>query len=203
MEGFATPLNTIGMGAVEPCVTDPIPSKRLKRKIRRKRRMKNIVDFIKESLVSESISVDRIKNEDWDVDKLSRFLNDMKISKKDVDMFIANYPDTVKEYNFEVDDPDFEGVEALREVKKFKELDFDKDKVKELFDNVENGDDINKILWFDNGNGIRSIIVETNIEDRMIYNVFGQDDFEDVLDCFSQEDVKSEPEVGFLKYGYR
>lgn len=203
MEGFATPLNTIGMGAVEPCVTDPIPYKSLKRKRRRKRRMKNIVDFIKESLVSESISVDRIKNEDWAVDKLSRFLNDMKISKKDVDMFIANYPDTVKEYNFEVDDPDFEGVEALREVKKFKELDFDKDKVKELFDNVENGDDINKIFWFDNGNGIRSIIVETNIEDRMIYNVFGQDDFEDVLDCFSQEDVKSEPEVGFLKYGYR
>ena len=203
MEGFATPLNTLGMGAVEPWVTDPIPSKSLKRKRRRKRRMKNIVDFIKESLVSESISVDRIKNEDWDVDKLSSFLNDMKISKKDVDMFIANYPDTVKEYNFEVDDPDFEGVEALREVKKFKELDFDKDKVKELFDNVENGDDINKIFWFDNGNGIRSIIVETNIEDRMIYNVFGQDDFEDVLDCFSQEDVKSEPEVGFLKYGYR
>ena len=203
MEGFATPLNTIGMAAVEPCVTDPIPSKSLKRKRRRKRRMKNIVDFIKESLVSESISVDRIKNEDWDVDKLSRFLNDMKISKKDVDMFIANYPDTVKEYNFEVDDPDFEGVEALREVKKFKELDFDKDKVKESFDNVENGDDINKIFWFDNGNGIRSIIVETNIEDRMIYNVFGQDDFEDVLDCFSQEYVKSEPEVGFLKYGYR
>ena len=100
MEGFATPLNTLGIGTVEPCVTDPIPSKSLKRKRRRKRRMKNIVDFIKESLVSESISVDRIKNEDWDVDKLSRFLNDMKISKKDVDMFIANYPDTVNEYNF-------------------------------------------------------------------------------------------------------
>ena len=203
MEGFATPLNTLGMGAVEPCVTDPIPSISLKRKRRRNRRMKNIKEFIKESLVTEAITVDRIKNEDWGVDKLSSFLNDMKISKKDVDMFIANYPDTVKEYNFEVDDPDFEGVEALREVKKFKELDFDKDKVKELFDNVENGDDINKIFWFDNGNGIRSIIVETNIEDRMIYNVFGQDDFEDVLDCFSQEDVKSEPEVGFLKYGYR
>ena len=59
MEGFATPLNTLGMGAVEPCVTDPIPSKSIKRKRRRKRRMKNIVDFIKESLVSESISVNR------------------------------------------------------------------------------------------------------------------------------------------------
>ena len=130
MEGFATPSNTLGMGAVDPCGADPIPSRSLKRKRRRKRRMKNIVDFIKESLVSESISVDRIKNEDWDVDKLSRFLNDMKISRKDVDMFIANYPDTVKEYNFEVDDPDFEGIESLREVKKFKELDFDKDKFK-------------------------------------------------------------------------
>ena len=203
MEGFATPANTLGMGAVDPCGADPIPSRSLKRKRRRKRRMKNIVDFIKESLVSESISVDRIKNEDWDVDKLSRFLNDMKISKKDVDMFIANYPDTVKEYNFEVDDPDFEGIESLREVKKFKELDFNKDKVKELFDNVENGDDINKIFWFDNGDGIRSIIIETDFTDKMSYNVFGQDDFEDVLDCFSREDVKSEPEVGFLKYGYR
>ena len=51
--------------------------------------------------------------------------------------------------------------------------------------------------------GIRSIIIETDFTDRMSYNVFGQDDFEDVLDCFSREDVKSEPEVGFLKYGYR
>ena len=64
-------------------------------------------------------------------------------------------------------------------------------------------DDINKVFWFDNGNGIRSIIVETKFTDRMSYNVFGQDDFEDVLDCFSRENVKSEPEVGFLKYGYR
>ena len=172
------------MGTVDPCGTDPILFRSLKRKRRRKRRMKNIVEFIKESLITEAISVDRIKNEDWDVDKLSRFLNDMKISRKDVDMFIANYPDTVKEYNFEVDDPDFEGIESLREVNKFKELDFDKDKVKELFDNVENGDDINKRFWFDNGDGIRSIIIETDFTDRMSYNVFGQDDFEDVLDCF-------------------
>ena len=130
IQGFATPSNTIGMGAVDPCVTDPIPSISLKRKRRRNRRMKNIKEFIKESLVTEAITVDRIKNEDWDADKLSRFLNDMKINRKDVDMFISNYPDTIKEYNFEVDDPDFEGVEALREVKKFKELDFDKDNVK-------------------------------------------------------------------------
>ena len=203
MQGFATPMNTIGMGAVDPCVTDPIPSISLKRKRRRKRRMKSIKEFIKESIVTEAITVDRIKNEDWDVDKLSRFLNDMKINRKDVDMFISNYPDTIKEYNFEVDDPDFEGIDELREVNKFKELDFDKDTVKELFDNVENGDDINKVFWFDNGNGIRSIIVETKFTDRMSYNVFGQDDFEDVLDCFSRENVKSEPEVGFLKYGYR
>ena len=203
IQGFATPMNTIGMGAVEPCVTDPIPSISLKRKRRRKRRMKNIKGFIKESIVTEAITVNRIKNEDWDADKLSRFLNDMKINRKDVDMFISNYPDTIKEYNFEVDDPEFEGISELREVNKFKELDFDKDNVKELFDNVENGDDINKVFWFDNGNGIRSIIVETKFPDRMSYNVFGQDDFEDVLDCFSQEDIKSEPEVGFLKYGYR
>ena len=203
IQGFATPMNTIGMGAVEPCVTDPIPSISLKRKRRRKRRMKSIKEFIKESIVTEAITVDRIKNEDWDVDKLSRFLNDMKINRKDVDMFISNYPDTIKEYNFEVDDPEFEGIDELREVNKFKELDFDKDNVKELFDNVENGDDINKVFWFDNGNGIRSIIVETKFTDRMSYNVFGQDDFEDVLDCFSGENVKSEPEVGFLKYGYR
>lgn len=204
IQGFATPMNTLGMGAVEPCVTDPIPSVSLKRKRRRKRRMKSIKEFIKESIViTEAITVDRIKNEDWDVDKLSRFLNDMKINRKDVDMFISNYPDTIKEYNFEVDDPEFEGIDELREVNKFKELDFDKDTVKELFDNVENGDDINKVFWFDNGNGIRSIIVETKFTDRMSYNVFGQDDFEDVLDCFSRENVKSEPEVGFFKYGYR
>ena len=203
IRGFATPMNTIGMGAVEPCVTDPIPSISLKRKRRRKRRMKSIKEFIKESIVTEAITVDRIKNEDWDVDKLSRFLNDMKINRKDVDMFISNYPDTIKEYNFEVDDPEFEGISELHEVNKFKELDFDKDNVKELFDNVENGDDINKIFWFDNGNGIRTIIVETKFTGRMSYNVFGQDDFEDVLDCFSSENVKSEPDVGFLKYGYR
>ena len=203
IQGFATTSNTIGMGAVDPCVTDPIPSISLKRKRRRNRRMKNIKEFIKESLVTEAITVDRIKNEDWDADKLSRFLNDMKINRKDVDMFISNYPDTIKEYNFEVDDPEFEGISELREVNKFKELDFDKDNVKELFDNVENGDDINKVFWFDNGNGIRSIIVETKFTDRMSYNVFGQDDFEDVLDCFSRENVKSEPEVVFLKYGYR
>ena len=107
IQGFATPMNTLGMGAVEPCVTDPIPSISLKRKRRRKRRMKSIKEFIKESIVTEAITVDRIKNEDWDVDKLSRFLNDMKINRKDVDMFISNYPDTIKEYNFEVDDPHF------------------------------------------------------------------------------------------------
>ena len=49
MEGFATPLNTLGMGTVDPCGTDPVPSRSLKRKRRRKRRMKNIVEFIKES----------------------------------------------------------------------------------------------------------------------------------------------------------
>ena len=32
MEGFATPSNTLGMGTVDPCVTDPVPSKSLKRK---------------------------------------------------------------------------------------------------------------------------------------------------------------------------
>ena len=90
----------------------------------------------------------------------------------------------------------------LRNCTRIREV-FDKDTIKELFDNVENGDDINKVFWFDNGNGIRSIIVETKFTDRMSYNVFGQDDFEDVLDCFSRENVKSEPEVGFLKYGYR
>ena len=119
IQGFATPSNTIGMGTVDPCVTDPIPSISLKRKRRRKRRMKNIKEFIKESLVTEAITVDRIKNEDWDADKLSRFLNDMKINRKDVDMFISNYPDTIKEYNFEVDDPEFEGIDELREVNKF------------------------------------------------------------------------------------
>ena len=165
--------------------------------------MKNIVEFIKESVINEAISIDRIKNEDWEIDKLSRLLNEIRIRRKDVEMFTDNYAEVIKEYNFEVDDPDFEGIESLREVNKFKELDFDKDKVKELFNNVENGEDINKVFWFDNGNGIRSIVVETKFPERMVYNVFGQDDFEDVLSCFSKENVKSEPEVGFLKYGYR
>lgn len=203
MEGFATPLNTLGMGTVDPCGTDPMPSRSLKRKRRRKRRMKNIVEFIKESLISEAITVDKIKHEDWTVEKLSKLFNDMKIKHKDIEMFTDNYEDTIKEYNFEIDDDSFEGIQELPNYRKFKELDFDKDKVKELFDNVENGDDINKVFWFDNGNGIRSIVIETKFHDKIAYNVFGQDDFEDLLSCFSKEKVKSEPEFGFFKYGYR
>ena len=47
IQGFATPSNAIGMGAVDPCVTDPIHSISLKRKRRRNRHMKNIKEFIK------------------------------------------------------------------------------------------------------------------------------------------------------------
>ena len=90
--------------------------------------MKNIVEFIKESVINEAITIDRIKHEDWEIEKLSRLLNEIRIRRKDVEMFTDNYTDIIKEYNFEVDDDEFEGIESLREVNKFKELDFDKDK---------------------------------------------------------------------------
>ena len=48
--GAATPMNTLGMGTVEPCVTDPIPTTSCKRKKRRKRRMKHLKDIIIEKL---------------------------------------------------------------------------------------------------------------------------------------------------------
>ena len=72
--GAATPMNTLGMGTVEPCVTDPIPTISFKRKKRRKRRMKHLKDIINEKLkINPNKSNSNILECIWDVSDFDDF----------------------------------------------------------------------------------------------------------------------------------
>lgn len=74
MEGFATPLNTLGMGTVDPCNTDPMPTISFKRKKRRKRRMKHLKDVIIEKLkVTTNKSTANVLECIWDVSDFDDF----------------------------------------------------------------------------------------------------------------------------------
>lgn len=50
---YATPMNTIGMGGVEPCNVDPLvsePSKEIKPKKCKKRKMKSLKSYIQHKI---------------------------------------------------------------------------------------------------------------------------------------------------------
>ena len=72
--GAATPMNTLGMGNVVPCVTDPMPTISFKRKKRRKRRMKHLKDIIAEKLkVTTNKSTANVLEAIWDVADFKHF----------------------------------------------------------------------------------------------------------------------------------
>ena len=72
--GAATPMNTLGMGTVEPCVTDPMPTISFKRKKRRKKRMKHLKDIIIEKLkINPNKQNNDILETVWDVSDFKSF----------------------------------------------------------------------------------------------------------------------------------
>ena len=81
--GAANPMNTLGMGTVEPCVTDPMPTISFKRKKRRKKRMKHLKDIIIEKLkINPNKQNNDILETVWDVSDFKSFYMFFKFTDK-------------------------------------------------------------------------------------------------------------------------
>ncbi len=151
--------------------------------------MKNILEFIKESIVNEKlkITVDKsIEYEptvvDWDIENLERVLSFFFNDANDVDLFLSNYTNKVEEYVLSFEYEDFKGLQSTSDGRKFKEVDYAIEDFEELFGSLDYSDDVN-IYWYDGGNGIRTIIFESFIDGSLYYNILGDKDLKSVLEA--------------------
>lgn len=151
--------------------------------------MKNILEFIKESIVNEKlkITIDKsIEYEptvvDWDIENLERVLSFFFNDTNDVDLFLSNYTNKVEEYVLSFEYEDFRGLKNTPDGRKFKEVDYELEDFEELFGSLNFGDDEN-IYWYDGGNGIRTIIFEAFIDGSLYYNILGDKDLKSVLEA--------------------
>lgn len=191
IQGFATPMNTLGMGEVNP-LSEPIGnvSKTKRKNKRKKRKMKSLRDFlVKESIVNEKlkITVDKtIEYEptvvDWDIKNLEHVLSFFFNDINDVDLFLSNYTNKIEEYVLSFEYENFDGLKNTKDGRKFKDVDFEAEDFEELFGSLDYGDTQN-IYWYDGGNGIRTIIFEAFIDGSLYYNILGDKDLKSVLEA--------------------
>ena len=192
IQGFATPMNTLGMGDVNPS-TDSI-SVPIKRNKRRKKKMKNLKDTIKAKLF-ESLNSDKMPSKQWKSEDLNEFLSSILTDSNDIKLFIGNYEDTIDEYSIDINDSEFEGIASIggsRNRSKFEELDCDYDALNKAieergFDNVKES----MVFWCNTGNGLRTIIFDLWLGNRSTLIIFGKDDMYRVIDelrSFKPED---------------
>lgn len=183
IQGFATPMNTLGIGDVNPS-TDPM-SVPIKRNKRRKKKMKNLKDTIKAKLF-ESLNSDKLPSKKWKSEDLNEFLSNILTDSNDIKLFIGNYDDTIDEYSIDINDSDFEGIGSIsgsRNRSKFEELECDYDALNKALD--ERGFNDTKeamVYWYNTGNGLRTIIFDLWFDNRSTLIIFGKDDMYRVID---------------------
>lgn len=167
--------------------------------------MKNILEFIKESIVNEKlkITIDKsIEYEptvvDWDIDNLEHVLSFFFNDIHDVDLFLSNYTNKVEEFVLSFEYDDFEGLKNTPDGRKFKEVDYEIEDFEELFGSLNYGDDEN-IYWYDGGNGIRTIIFESFIDGSLYYNILGDKDLKSVLEVLPADLARMDDDRSLLQ----
>lgn len=179
---IATPINTIGMGDIEPYNTDPIPTKKLKTK---KRKMKGLKEYIKKRQRIESIeeSMDKGDWESrvWETNEVCDFFNILAISDKDIDLFNDSHKEEITEYAAETaltDDFILGKISTMKEVEDFEPT--------LLYKMLQITKGEANCYWYDNGSGLKTICIEVqnlNREHTNMY-IFGADkyEFDKILD---------------------
>lgn len=179
---IATPINTIGMGDIEPYNTDPIPTKKLKSK---KRKMKGLKEYIKKRQRVESIeeSMDKGDWESrvWETSEACDFFTILELSDKDIDLFNDSHKEEITEYAAETtltDDFILGKISTMKEVEEFEPT--------LLYKMLQITKGEANCYWYDNGSGLDTICIEVqnlNREHTNIY-IFGADkyEFDKILD---------------------
>ena len=201
MEGFATPSNTLGMGTVDPCVTDPMPSKSLKRKRRRKRRMKHLKDIIIEKLkVTTNKSTANVLEAIWDVADFKSFYRFFKFTDNFGSYAYTNADDyKITEYCFGYDviqdgnyDVEFEGLgDIIKNIKILRPVRFDNSTYQDVFGEIDGTGHIDAFIY--TGTSNRScFVIETFTEGLCFYNVFSLDkDLVDEIIDYLPDDLRN------------
>lgn len=182
--GAATPMNTLGMGTVEPCSTDPIPSRSLKRKRSRKRRMKHLKDIIIEKLkVTANNANSNILETVWDVADFKSFYRFFKFTDNFGSYAYTNAADyKITEYCFGYDviqdgnyTGEFEGLgDIIKSVKTLRPVRFDNSTYQDVFGDIDSTGHIDAFIYTSTLN--RScFVIETFTEGLCFYNVFSLD----------------------------
>lgn len=110
IQGFTSPMNTLGMGDVNPS-TDFIGIS-IKRNKHRKKKMKNLKDVLKSKLF-ESLNSDNLPSKKQKSEDLNEFLSNILTDSNDIKLFLGNYHDTIDEYSIDINDSDFEGISSI------------------------------------------------------------------------------------------
>lgn len=182
--GAATPMNTLGMGNVVPCVTDPMPTTSFKRKKRRKRRMKHLKDIIIEKLkVTVNNTNSNILETVWDVADFKSFYRFFKFTDNFGSYAYTNAADyKITEYCFGYDviqdgnyTGEFEGLgDIIKSVKTLRPVRFDNSTYQDVFGDIDSTGHIDAFIYTSTLN--RScFVIETFTEGLCFYNVFSLD----------------------------
>lgn len=185
MEGFATPSNTLGMGTVDPCVTDPVPSITLKRKRRRKRRMKHLKDVIIEKL---KVNIHKTNNDileyTWDVSDFKSFYTFFKFTDNFGSYAYKNSNDhKITEYCFGYDakqdgnNTEFDGLgDIIKSIKILRPVRFDSSTYQDVFGDIDKDGHIDAFIYTNHTNE-SCFVLETYTEGLLMYNIFSLDKY--------------------------
>jgi hypothetical protein len=182
--GAATPMNTLGMGTVEPCGTDPIPFRSFKRKKSRKRRMKHLKDIINEKLKVTTNKVNsNILECIWDVTDFKSFYRFFKFTDNFGSYAQINADDyKITEYCFgyhgihgDDDIGEFDGLgDIIKSIKNLRPIRFDNSTYQDVFGDIDNTGHIDAFIYRGPLNK-PCLIIETFTEGLCFYNVFSLD----------------------------
>jgi hypothetical protein len=182
--GAATPMNTLGMGTVEPCVTDPVPTISFKRKKRRKKRMKPLKDIIIEKLKINPTKANKdILETVWDVSDFKSFYRFFKFTDSFGSYAFTNSDDyKITEYCFgyhgihgDDDIGEFDGLgDIIKSIKTLRPVRFDNSTYQDVFGDIDNTGHIDAFIYTGPSNK-SCFVIETFTEGLCFYNIFSLD----------------------------
>lgn len=186
--GAATPMNTLGMGTVEPCVTDPIPTKMCKKTKRRKRRMKHLKDVIIEKLkVTTNKANSNILETVWDVADFKMFYKYFQFSASirfDSYAFTNSEDYKIIEYCFGYDvmqdgnyTEEFDGLgDIIKSIRTLEPVRFNDNIYQDVFGDINSTGHIDAFIYTGPSSKL-CFIIETFTEGLCFYNIFSLDKY--------------------------